>query len=310
MKWPEKHPQITTLNIPMFKDLPIEVSFLREDLLHPEISGNKWRKLKYNVLRASQRDAGILTFGGPFSNHIAATACVTKEFGIPTIGLIRGLDADLSNPTLSKAQDYGMKLIPISRDDYRAKQEEWFHRDLRRDHGNVLIVPEGGSNADGVNGCVEILGEHTLDFDEICVSMGTGTTFAGMALAKQEHQQLHGFVALKGFSSMQDEVEQLLKWYTMDEASVYEALEGTSIHHDYHNGGFGKVSATLVEFMNQFYSESGVRLDALYTAKMVQGVMDLAQKAKFRKDAKVLMVHTGGLQGNAGVVQRYGYQLD
>ena len=310
MKWPEREPQITPLNIPMFNNLPIEVSFLREDLLHSEISGNKWRKLKYNVLRAAQRSAALLTFGGPFSNHIAATAYATKAFGIPTIGLIRGLDADLSNPTLSKAKSCGMKLIPISRDDYRAKHEEWFHRDLRRDHGNVLIVPEGGANADGVHGCVEILGDHTRHFDEICVSMGTGTTFAGMAMAKQEHQHLHGFVALKGYEEMQHDVAHVLKWYTMDEASAQEALNGTFFHHVYHGGGFGKVSASLVAFMNQFYRESGVRLDALYTAKMVQGVLDLARNAKFRKNAKVLMVHTGGLQGNKGVEQRYGYQLD
>ena len=311
MQWPEKTVEIQQLNDSLFEDKGITVSMLREDLLHPDISGNKWRKLKYNLLRAEQKQCeAILTFGGAFSNHIAATAAAGKAFGVKTVGIIRGEDADLSNSTLAYASDCGMEIHCVSRDVYKQKNESAYRHKLRQRFGNIWIVPEGGANYEGVNGCTEILTEQTRDYNIIAVSCGTGTTLAGMALSLQPHQQLLGFPALKGKGYLRKEVFQHLKWFLMDDALAEEYLEDVQFHEAYHFGGFGKMDPTLVQFMNSFYQKHRIRLDGLYTGKMLFGLYDLVQADAFQQGDKLLVVHTGGLQGNKGLESRYGIRFD
>lgn len=311
MQWTEKTVGIQQLNDSLFEQKGITVSVLREDLLHPDISGNKWRKLKYNLMRAEQKQCkAMLTFGGAFSNHIAATAAAGKTFGFKTIGIIRGEEADLSNPTLAYALVCGMEIYCVSRAEYERKNETAYRHELRQRFGNIWIVPEGGSNYEGVNGCTEILGAHTQDFNKIAVSCGTGTTTAGVALSLQSHQQLLGFPALKGKGYLRKEVFQHLKWFLMDDTLAEEYLEDVEFNEDYHFGGFGKMDPTLVQFMNNFYQKHGFRLDGLYTGKMFFGLYELIQADSFQRGDKLLVIHTGGLQGNKGLERRYGIHFD
>jgi 1-aminocyclopropane-1-carboxylate deaminase len=270
----------------------ISLAIKREDLIHPVVSGNKYRKLKYNIIEAQQRGhAKILTFGGAFSNHIAAVAASGKENGLKTIGIIRGeeLATGLSeNPTLQFASDCGMQLEFVSREAYRLKNQSAFVAKLHDQYGDFYLLPEGGTNELAIKGCEEILTEPDADFDYICCAVGTGGTISGLINSAKPCQQVLGFPALKG-DFLRDEIAKFAK------SSNWDLIPG------YHFGGYAKVNAQLVDFMNRFYEENGVPLDPVYTAKMVFGVMDLIQKGFFPQGSKILMIHTGGLQGISGM---------
>ncbi len=264
----------------------------RDDLLHPYVSGNKFRKLHYNLKKAKEENySTLLTFGGAFSNHIVAVAAAGMENGMKTIGVIRGDELQekiMSNPSLKKAQEFGMVFEFVSREIYRSKNEAAFMEYLEQQYGNFYLLPEGGTNSLAVKGCEEILEETDADFDFICCAVGTGGTISGIINSSKVSQQVLGFPALKGdFLS-----EDICKFVTQSNWQLVT---------DYHFGGYAKVTNELIEFINDFYQKFQVPLDPIYTGKMAFGVLDLIEKKKFPKGSKILMIHTGGLQGIAGM---------
>lgn len=288
----------------------IELFLKRDDLIHPEISGNKWRKLKYNLLKAkADGKEMIVTLGGAFSNHIVATAALGKEFGIATKGIIRGEEIKELNNTLQRAKDHGMELEFISREYYAERNEDWFRKEILERHDRSYFIPEGGANFYGVQGCTEIISELDAEVDHICVAAGTGTTAAGMLLSLKAGQKLHVFPALKGGDFLKDEIRKLLLLSTMNEEMCDELLESMELHSEYHFGGYAKVTAELISFMRDFHSQNETKLDPIYTAKMCFGVFDLIGKAQFKQNVKIAMIHTGGLQGIEGIEKRLGEKI-
>ena len=278
-------------------DLPkgITLEIKREDLLHPFVSGNKFRKLKYNVLQAkAENQSVLLTFGGAFSNHIAAVAYAGKEQGFETIGVIRGdelRDKISENPTLSFAQECGMRFEFVTREAYRHKTETAFIEQLKVKFGSFYLVPEGGTNDLAVKGCEEILTEFDAHFDFVCSAVGTGGTISGLINSALPHQKVLGFPALKG-DFLQNEIHKFVN------NKNWELIT------DYHFGGYGKVTTEFIEWMNWFYAQTGIPLDPIYTGKMVFGVMDLIGANYFPDGSKILLIHTGGIQGIQGMNAR------
>jgi 1-aminocyclopropane-1-carboxylate deaminase len=270
----------------------ITLTIKREDLIHPFVSGNKFRKLKYNLLQAkTEHQETLLTFGGAFSNHIAAVAYAGKEKGFRTIGVIRGeelFDKIEENPTLKFAQENGMQFEFVTREEYRNKNEDSFIEKLKDKFDDFYLVPEGGTNELAVKGCEEILTEEDAIFDFVCCAVGTGGTISGLINSALPHQKILGFPALKGD-------------FLTDEIRIFAKKDNWDLISDYHFGGYGKVNLELIEFINTFFEETKVPLDPIYTGKMVFGVIDLIHKNYFPEHSRILLIHTGGLQGIAGM---------
>ncbi|MEO8237167.1 MAG: pyridoxal-phosphate dependent enzyme [Flavobacterium sp.] len=270
----------------------ISLAVKREDLIHPFVSGNKFRKLKYNLLQAkAENKETLLTFGGAFSNHIAAVAYAGKEQGFKTIGVIRGeelFDKIEENPTLKFAQENGMQFEFVSRVDYRLKNEVSFLEKLKEKFGNFYLVPEGGTNELAVKGCEEILTAEDTVFNYVCCAVGTGGTISGLINSVAPNQKILGFLALKG---------DFLK----DEIRIFAKKNNWDLISDYHFGGYGKINVELIEFINAFFDKNKVPLDPIYTGKMFFGVIDLIHKNYFPANSKILLIHTGGLQGIEGM---------
>ncbi len=270
----------------------ITLQIKREDLLHPFISGNKFRKLKYNILQAkAENKETLLTFGGAFSNHIAAAAYAGKEYGFKTIGIIRGdelREKIFENPTLQFAQDCGMQFKFVTREAYRHKTDADFIANLKHEFGDFYLVPEGGTNEFAVKGCEEILTLEDAEFDFVCCAVGTGGTISGLINSVLPHQKVLGFPALKGY-------------FLKEDIRKFARNQNWELITDYHFEGYGKVNQELIAFINQFFEENKIPLDPIYTGKMVFGVMDLIQKNYFQENSKILLIHTGGLQGIAGM---------
>ena len=289
--------KIIDLNQPLSILFPnsISVTIKREDLIHPFVSGNKFRKLKYNLLQAKEeKQETILTFGGAYSNHIAAVAYAGKEKGFKTIGIIRGDelgDKISANPTLRFAQDCGMQFEFVSREAYRLKSEIAFIENLKQQYGNFYLIPEGGTNELAIKGCQEILTKEDESFHYICCSVGTGGTISGIINSALPHQKVLGFPALKG-DFLKDEIRTFVT-ETPDEN--WELIS------EYHFGGYAKVNEDLIAFINQFFSENQIPLDPIYTGKMVFGVMDKITANYFPAGSKILLIHTGGIQGIEGM---------
>lgn len=270
----------------------ISVTIKRDDLLHPVVSGNKFRKLKYNLLQAKcENKKTLLTFGGAFSNHIAAVAYAAQENGFQSIGIIRGdelRDEIENNPTLQFAQECGMQFEFVSREVYRLKKETSFLTSIQKHFGDFYLVPEGGTNPQAVKGCEEILTPEDSKFDYICCAVGTGGTISGIINSTLPHQKVMGFPALKGD-------------FLQDEIRIFVQNENWELNTKYHFGGYGKVNEELIHFINQFYQDTKIPLDPVYTGKMVYGVFDLIQKNYFPAHSNILLIHTGGLQGIYGM---------
>ncbi len=270
----------------------ISLLIRREDLIHPFISGNKFRKLKYNLIQAkAENQDTLLTFGGAFSNHIAATAFAGKEYGFKTIGIIRGDELEskiLINPTLKFAQECGMQFEFVTREDYRHKTEKEFIENLKHKFGNFYYIPEGGTNEFAVQGCEEVLTKEDSEYDFVCCAVGTGGTISGLINSSLPHQKVLGFPALKG-DFLNDEIRKFVR------------NDNWQLITDYHFGGYGKVNPALIAFVNQFYKENQIPLDPIYTGKMVFGVINLINANYFPVDSKILLIHTGGIQGIAGM---------
>jgi 1-aminocyclopropane-1-carboxylate deaminase len=281
-----------SVHLPILKEKQVQLSIKREDLIHPLISGNKFRKLKFNLIAAKKKDLNtLLTFGGAYSNHIAATAYAGKLHGLKTIGVIRGeelVEKWIENPTLKLAHEHGMQFKFISRDSYRNKNSVEFTNELESEFGDFYLLPEGGSNKMAIKGCEEILTYEDAQFDIICSSIGTGGTIAGIINASKQNQVVLGFPALKG-----DFLKEDIRNFT--------PKKNWQLQTDYHFGGYAKVSAELVHFINDFNTQTQIPLDPIYTGKMLYGILDLIKKDHFKPTTKILAIHTGGLQSIAGM---------
>ncbi|MCG6135349.1 MAG: pyridoxal-phosphate dependent enzyme [Nostoc sp. LLA-1] len=295
------------INSEIARHAGVELFVLRLDCLHPLVNGNKWFKLKYNLLEAKQQNlTTLLTFGGAYSNHIFATAAAANLFSFRTIGVIRGEERLPLNPTLSFATKQGMQLVYLDRATYRQRHTQELQADLRQRFGDVFIIPEGGSNLNGVRGCMEILKDINI-FDTICLACGTGTTLAGIALSQHQKQRVIGFPVLKNGAFLAEEIDSLITNYLASELPVLNTTPATwELMCDYHFGGYAKINDELLHFCQQFEAAHDVPLDYVYTAKMFYGVMDLIQKGFFTQGntdgklrSRLLLIHTGGLQGNA-----------
>ncbi|TCB78244.1 1-aminocyclopropane-1-carboxylate deaminase/D-cysteine desulfhydrase [Acinetobacter sp. ANC 4173] len=266
----------------------VNISIKRLDLVHPHISGNKFFKLKYNLLAAQQQGyKKLLTFGGAYSNHIAATAYAAQLFGFESLGIIRGEElANKSlNPTLHTAQQFGMQLQFVTREAYRQKQSSAYLAQLHQDYPDYYVIPEGGTNPLAIQGCTEILSdEDRQNYDLICCAVGTGGTITGLIEASHSQQQVLGFSALKG-DFLSTEVEQLTpkrNWQITDQ---------------YCCGGYAKTTSELLQFIQDFEQQYDIPLEQIYTGKMLLGLSDLIQQAAFPVDHRILVIHSGGLQG-------------
>jgi len=280
----------------------IRLFIKRDDLLHPQISGNKWRKLKYNLVEMKrQKKSTLLTFGGAFSNHIAAVAAAGKVYNFNTIGIIRGEELKADNATLSFAKANGMTLKFISRTDYRRKDNAAFLKELEEEFGNFYALPEGGTNCFALPGCAEIIEEidKEIKADYYSVACGTGGTISGMITGLEQGEVL-GFSALKG-DFLRRETAGLLTNCRPDFSP-----KNYTINTDYHFGGYAKFKPELITFINDFRKKYDIQLDPIYTGKMFFGIFDLAEKGYFAEGSTVVAVHTGGLQGIEGFNARYG----
>ena len=295
------------LQSPFLEEFKVLLYVKRDDLIHPQFGGNKWRKLKYNLFQARENQFDtLLTFGGAWSNHIYATAAAGKHFGFKTIGIIRGEQHSPLNATLSFAQSCGMQLHYITRTEYRQKNEALFIQNLKQKFGNVYILPEGGSNALAIKGCKEIVDEIYLQldrpFDTICCASGTGATLAGLISAIKPAPRKHqpwaiGFSALKGGHFLNDEVNNFLNNKT---TATDRYTDNWRIESSFHFGGYAKINDELIHFMQTFQSQYDFALDAVYTGKMFYGIFKLIQNKTFKPGTTIIALHSGGLQGNAG----------
>jgi 1-aminocyclopropane-1-carboxylate deaminase/D-cysteine desulfhydrase-like pyridoxal-dependent ACC family enzyme len=294
MDTPNFIPTFQQISDPILDEKGIKLYVLRTDLNHPEISGNKLYKLKYNLEEAKKQGKNtLLTFGGAFSNHIAATAAAGKLAGLSTIGIIRGDELSDLNPTLKLANENGMHLHYVSRELYRDKEAlmNYVHSEFGE---NIYAIPEGGSNALGVKGCREITQSIDIRFDFICAPCGTGATFSGILLSLKDKQQAIGFQVLKAENYIKKEVEHWLAEFKQNDKGSW------SINEDYHFGGYAKVNESLKNFIQDFNSKHHIPLDFVYTGKMLFGIIDLIHNNYFTAGSTIIAVHTGGLQGNKG----------
>lgn len=273
-------------------DTNLSVTIRRLDQIHPQISGNKFFKLKYNLIEAQRLGyRQILTFGGAYSNHIAATAYAAQRFGFESIGIIRGeeLATQALNPTLSTAVQHGMQLHFVSRGVYRQKHLPDYLAQLQQHYPHAYILPEGGSNYLAVLGCQEILShQDQQDFDVICAAVGTGGTLAGIITASAAQQQLLGFSALQGDFLTQAVQQHLPNLHPQNNWQITD---------DYCCGGYAKTTPELLKFIDQFQQRHAIPLEPIYTGKMLYGIMDLISKQYFKAGTRILVIHSGGLQG-------------
>ena len=280
----------------IFNDYEVELFLKREDLLHPHISGNKFRKLKYNIAEATaQNQKTLLTFGGAYSNHIQATAYAGQRYGFKTIGIIRGeeLAVDLKktlsqNRTLAFAKAQGMELHFISRDNYRLKDETSFINKLKQQFGDFYLLPEGGTNTLAIKGCEEILSSEDSIYNYICCAVGTGGTVSGLINSSQSQQQVIGFPVLK-------------ENYLHQEIEKNTTNTRWELNRNHHLNGYAKVNTELISFINQFYKKHQISLDPIYTGKLILGIYKEIIQGKFPKKSRILAIHTGGLQGISGI---------
>ncbi len=284
---------IQTIDLPLLREKKVELFIQRDDTLHPHVSGNKWRKLKYNVEAAKKEvKSCLLTFGGAFSNHIAATAAAAQIAGMKSVGIIRGKDADQENPTLKFARSCGMELRFIDRSEFRALRDAGWKGAIVDEYKDIYLLPEGGSNDLAVKGCAEMVENWIDDYDYACCALGTGATFAGLVNGVSEGVVCLGFPAIKDQGYLKEEVLNYL---------IDGEKKRWSLVRDYHFGKYGKVNEALIQFMNEFYVQTSIPLDPIYTGKMIFGLMDMIQHDFFKPGTKILAIHTGGLQGIGGI---------
>jgi len=285
---------LTQIIEPFIQEQGIELYLKRDDLLHPIISGNKWRKLKYILEHAlSLNTHKIISMGGAYSNHLHALAYVGKLLGIQTEARIRGERPEVLNPTLSDMSAWGMHLEFVSRSDYRLLRAYKAYDTLPGLQKGEYWLPEGGAMDLALLGVAELVAEIDLDYDVLCVPCGTATTLAGIVSAAPNNKQVLGFAALKGAEYLNQEVNALLKNTACHNNSWIIQLQ-------YHFGGFAKIKPELLRFIQQFEQTQRIKLELIYTGKMLYGIYDLINQGYFKSGQRIIAIHTGGLQGNRG----------
>jgi 1-aminocyclopropane-1-carboxylate deaminase len=273
----------------------IKLYLLRLDTIDFYVGGNKLFKLKYNIEEVKkQKLTKVLTFGGVWSNHLAATAKACEENNLELICVVRGEEPVVYVDTLNYCKRMKAHLHFVSRADYRNRTDPDFIKELEQKFGNFYLLPEGGSNTLAIKGCKEILDFIPIDFNYICTPVGSGATLAGIATGIKQHQQALGFSVLKGAEYLGDEVHKLMINAGNTQHAVY------NINHNYHFGGYAKTTPALLSFKKDFESTCQIPLDYVYTVKMMFGIFDLIQKKSFKEGSTLVALHTGGLQGNKG----------
>jgi 1-aminocyclopropane-1-carboxylate deaminase len=278
----------------IFDEQDLKVFIKRDDLIHPLISGNKWRKLKYILKKASaQNKTHLVTFGGAYSNHLLATAAAAARFGFKATGIVRG--EAVENDTLFLCRMHGMELLFTDRESYRDKQslfDKYFTGDTE-----AFFINEGGASAEGVQGCAELVDELTQTYDHIFCACGTGTTAAGILNGLQRHQLTTQFNAIPVFKNggfIKDEIDKYLT-----------GPVNYQLHTAYDFGGYAKVNAELITFIKQFIAETGILIEPVYTGKMLYALYDLAAKNYFKPGSKILAIHSGGIFGLLGMKDKF-----
>ncbi|WP_259070697.1 1-aminocyclopropane-1-carboxylate deaminase/D-cysteine desulfhydrase [Mucilaginibacter sp. X4EP1] len=278
----------------LFNELDLKVSIKRDDLIHPIISGNKWRKLKYILLKAqAENKTHLVTFGGAYSNHLLATAAAAAKFGFKATGIVRG--EAVNNDTLFLCKLHGMELIFTDRDSYRDKTA-LFEKHFGN-NADAFFIDEGGASANGAQGCSELITELGETYDHIFCACGTGTTAAGIINGINEHQLSAQFNAVPVFKNgefMKDEIDRFLT-----------APTDYHLHTGYHFGGYGKTTPELISFIKQFVADTGILIEPVYTGKMLYALFDLAQKNHFKPGDKILAIHSGGIWGLLGMKDKF-----
>lgn len=285
----EINPFCRIYTLSTYYDFRANVDVLRLDQVHPVISGNKWFKLQVYLQEAKKQHKVLLTFGGAFSNHIVATAAAAQQAGLKSIGIIRGEQGPVLSHTLLQAQAYGMKLCFTSRASYKEKK---IPAEIMDDHGldKLYVVPEGGYGTKGAKGAEDILQKNnTNSYSHIMAAVGTGTTIAGLTAAAKEGQKVIGISVMKNNLSLAEEISRLLP---PAKQACFRLL------HDYHFGGYARKTPEVIRFMNELYKKTAIPTDFVYTAKTFYAAFDLLQKGFFTAGDRLLLVHTGGLQGN------------
>lgn len=283
-------PALEPLALPLLQQKKITASVLRLDAVHPVVSGNKWYKLKIYLAGAvRQNKKTLLTFGGAFSNHIVATAAACAQVGLQAVGIIRGEEAKQLSHTLLEARSYGMQLHFVSRTAYRNKEIPGavYQKFLPED---CIVVPEGGYGQEGMEGAATILSEIDAgSFTHLLCAVGTGTTLAGLAHGAAPHQQVVGISVLKNNFSLESAARQLLPPHQQNDFKIL---------HPFHFGGYAKNTPSLLQHMNEWFRLTGIPSDFVYTGKLFAAFTQLCTEDFFPAGSKVLLVHSGGLQGN------------
>lgn len=303
MKWPEKKSRLDEVFHPLLEERQVRLFMLRDDLLHPGISGNKWRKLKFNIQKAWELSAEtLITVGGFHSNHIAAVAHAGKIFGFKTVGLVQGYSAQPESPTIKQAKSLGMDIQLLDKSAFKQAMQsnanEW-----KRKYDNAYFIPMGGGNLLGVKGCVEIAHEiHPLS-THVTSSCGTGSTLAGIALGAKNDLIVQGFTPFKNGSFLRNDIQEYLDGYPAKQQPAFELITS------YAGGKFGSLPKEMAIFIEQFYTDTHIALDGIYNGKMMFGIFDLLRQGGYPKNSVITAIHTGGVQGNAGLNAKYGYNL-
>ena len=269
----------------------IEASMLRLDKLHPIVSGNKWFKLRYYIEEAiSQSCSTIASFGGPYSNHLVALAYVAKENNVKSIGYVRASKEDTVTLSLQEAQAYGMQLEFIGRTNFQKIKNDLLKTNQHSsvDNNSTYFIDEGGYGSIGAKGAATILNEHCKHYTTIIAAVGTGTMLAGLINAAEAHQEIIGIPVLKNENTIEDEIKSLL----INKAASFSLL------HNFHQGGYAKTNPALFDFMNQLWTLEKIPTDIVYTGKLLMAVDSLLKENYFKAGSKILVIHSGGLQGN------------
>jgi 1-aminocyclopropane-1-carboxylate deaminase len=280
------HTKATISALNYYQSLGYAVDMLRLDLVHPIVSGNKWYKLKAYLQEAKEQNAETLaSFGGPYSNHIVALAYAGQYLGFKTIGYIRTNANEPITPSLQEAINYGMQLIFLGRTHFQEKKKEI----IQELSSSVYYIDEGGYGKLGCAGFASIQEEIDLgNYDYILAAVGTGTMLSGLISISKDHQEIIGIPVLKNEESIRQEINAILP----DPSKPYTLL------HQFHQGGYAKTTPAQIDCMNVFWKNTGIPTDIVYTGKLVFALNSLLQENYFKKDARILIVHSGGLQGN------------
>lgn len=291
---PEKEPFIQALQPSWYQPYVECVDMLRLDTIHPVVSGNKWYKLKHNIQYAiDNRYKSLLTFGGAYSNHLIATAATAREYGMHCIGIIRGVHSiDTITDTLKDCKEYGMQLEMVSREDYAQKNTPQYIEQLSSAFNQPFIIPEGGANELGRVGSSEITQYIPESYTHVCISVGTGTTLMGIRASLPITTKVFGYTPMKRGSYLKKDIDRHI------EQKLHETY---TLFDNWHCGGFGKHTKELIDFMNTFYTINQIPLDMVYTAKMMMGIEEQLKSGYYPNEARILCIHTGGLQGNNSV---------